>query len=89
MKSIHCAIIKAIHSLTYGDKSKGWVGLEPLKDKLSLFNKDLSDFFANTKDVFPSEPTWVTTGENDLKLDSDTLKEDTLSTASKKGEWIY
>jgi len=86
---IHCAIIKALHSLTYGDTPKGWVGLEPLKDKLKLFDDRLAAFFVTTAVVFPSEPTWITTGENNLKLNSDTLKEDTLSTTLNKGKWIY
>jgi len=58
-KSIHCAIIKAVHSLTYGDTPRGWVGIEPLKDKLVLFDARLSAFFKTTADVFPSEPVWV------------------------------
>jgi len=56
---IHCAIIKAVHSLTYGDTPRGWVGIEPLKDKLVLFDARLSAFFKTTADVFPSEPVWV------------------------------
>ena len=86
---IHCAIIKAVHSLTYGDTPRGWVGIEPLKDKLVLFNAQLSAFFASTADTFPSEPAGIGTSKELLKSDSDTLKEDTLSDIANKGSWIY
>ena len=56
---IHCAIIKAVHSLTYGDTPRGWVGIEPLKDKLVLFDARLSAFFKTTADVFLSDPVCV------------------------------
>ena len=38
---MHCAIIKAEHVLTYGKLSRGWVGFEPLKDKMEKFNNGL------------------------------------------------
>ena len=86
---IHCAVIKAVHSLTYGDRQRDWVGVEPLKDKLVLFNAQLSAFFATTADTFPSEPAWSGTSKELLKADSVTLKEDTLSVTGKKCSWIY
>ena len=86
---IHCAIIKAVHSLTYGDTARGWVGIEPLKDKLVLFDSRLHDFFATTAEVFPSAPTWIDTGKNGLDANSKTLKSDTLSVIGNKDKWIY
>jgi len=37
IKSVHCAIIKAEHVLTYGKLSSSWVGFEPLSDKIDKF----------------------------------------------------
>lgn len=69
--------------------ARGWVGIEPLKDKLVLFDNRLRDFFATTAEVFPSKPTWIDTGKDGLDANSKTLKTDTLSVTVNKDKWIY
>ena len=76
---MHCALIKVEHVLTYGKLSRGWVGFEPLKDKLEKFNERLEAFLLTTKDVFTPSADWVTTGKTTLKADVEALKTDTLS----------
>jgi hypothetical protein len=89
VKSIHCALVRALHVLTYGDLEKGWVGLEPLSFKLDTFNRNLSTFLNTTGLVFGGDGNWVGNAKTALAARIVTLDADTLSVVPNVGDFVY
>jgi len=84
-KTLNCAIITVLHQLTYGAVSPAkWVGISPLKDRVAVFNGDMTVFLNSISSTFGSN-SWVTTGKTNLENSVATLRANT----NVGGDWSY